>query len=166
MPQGQVVPVNAILIAGTALHEEKEVGTATATIPGRIAIDETNDYTCTNATTNSLNPIGVFDVEPGQLRTTSYDAGDQARIIRGPIRVLLTLLASENVTRGDYLVPAALGKVKKAAAITATIATGTITNLGAITVAGSYEPGGKIVAQARTSSNVTTDAEIICDLLI
>ena len=71
MPQGIVKPANQILIAGTPLVEECEVNTATYAYPGRIAIRETDDSTCTYAGAGALNPIGVFDVEAGELESTA-----------------------------------------------------------------------------------------------
>ena len=63
-------------------------------------------------------------------------------VIVGDCIAKMTLLASENVTRGDPLVTAADGKLAKQAV-------------------GAMGEQGKVVAYAWESSNVTVDAEVL-----
>ena len=63
-------------------------------------------------------------------------------MVFGECLCVLTLLASENVTRGDPLVTAADGKVAKQAV-------------------GAMGAQGRVVGYAWESSNVTTDATIL-----
>ena len=144
MPQGNVVGMTAndILVAGQPIIVEKEALTvATGLAPGRLAIRDTNDWSITFGTTSSALVYGVCDVpsdkkltdyawtaKTGSL-TTTFAAGDQVRVLRGPIRVKVVLLSGETVVVGTSLVPAVLGMVK--AGVTA----------------------GEVIGKAATSSN-------------
>jgi len=125
MPQGSVIPSNSILVAGQPIIVEKEARTVTDLAPGRLVITDTTDYQCTFAGDEAANVIGVCDV-PSDKKLTAFTftaktgaatvtvaAGDQLRILRGPIRVKVILLSGESVAVGDGLVAAAIGMVKK-----------------------------------------------------
>jgi len=127
MPQGNTAAMtaNAILVAGEPIIVEKEALTvATGLAPGRLCIRDTNDWSITFGTTSSAVVYGVADVpsdkkltdyaftaKTGSL-TTTFTAGDQIRVLRGPIRVKVVLLSGETVVVGTSLVPAVLGMVK------------------------------------------------------
>lgn len=147
MTQWVTKPANQILIAGDPTYLEVEIGanaTAAKMLPGRIVIHDTDDGDVKEAGANAVNPLGVLDVQAGELEETAYAVGDQARLITGPgCHVKLLLKGGENVAVGDQLVCAADGKVAKQGTATA-----------------------MVVAQALESSNVTGDAEIAAKLLI
>jgi len=117
MPQGLVKPSNAVLYAGEPVIQEMEVLTATNMYPGRLVIHDTNEWDIKVAGTGATNVIGVLDVEPNERRATIYGAGDQARVLRGDIVVLLTAPAGTAIAVGDKLQPAADGKVCKTALV-------------------------------------------------
>jgi len=125
MPQGNTAAMtaNAILVAGQPIIVEKEARTVTDLAPGRLVIYDTTDYQCTYAGAAAPDVIGVCDV-PSDKKLTDFTwtaktgvctatvtAGDQLRILRGPIRVKVILLSGETVTVGESLVAAALGMV-------------------------------------------------------
>jgi len=112
MPQGLVKPANGILYAGQPVVTEYEVKTATSMYPGRLVITDTNEWNIKVATSGAATVLGVLDVEPGQLRTTLYDDGDQARVLSGDIVVLLTKDADLAITIGQKVIPANSGMVQ------------------------------------------------------
>ena len=112
MPQGLVKPANGILYAGQPVITEYEVKTATTMYPGRLVITDTNAWDIKVATSGALTVLGVLDVEPGELRTTLYDEGDQARVLSGDIVVLLTKDADLAIAIGDKVIPANSGMVQ------------------------------------------------------
>jgi len=145
MPQFLPKPANQILVAGNPLTAEMEIGanaTAAKMLPGRLVIFDAVDGTVKEAGAKADNVVGILDVAPDKLESEAYAVGDQARIIVGECIAKLTLLASENVTRGDPLVAAADGKVAKQ----------TVGAMGA---------QGSVIGWAWESSNVTVDAEIL-----
>jgi len=123
MPQGEIIPSNAILVAGQPIIVEKEARTVTNLAPGRLVIYDTNAWSCTYAGAAAPDVIGVCDVpSDAQLTDFTYTAktgvctatvtaGDQLRILHGPIRVKVILLSGETVTIGESLVAAANGMV-------------------------------------------------------
>jgi len=145
MPQGLVKPANQVLVAGNPLAVEFEVG-ANATeadmLPGRLVIFDDLNHTVKEAAAKADNVVGFLDVDASKREATNYSKGDQARVIMGECIAKLTLLAAENVTRGDPLVAAANGKVAKQAV-------------------GAMGGQGTVIAHALESSNVTVDAEIL-----
>jgi hypothetical protein len=107
MPQAIVKPANQIVAFGDPLVVEMEIGanaTAVKMLPGRVVIFDDTDQTVKEAGAKAMGEVGVLDVVAGKLKTANYVVGDQAPVILGECLVLLTLLASENVTRGDALV--------------------------------------------------------------
>lgn len=145
MPQGIVKPLNQIIAQGDPLRTEMEIGaTATAAkmIPGRIVIFDNADQTVKEAAAKATGWVGILDIAPGKLDTDAYAVGDQVMIIEGECYALLTLLAAQNVTRGDKLVTAADGKVAKQAV-------------------GAMGSQGRVIGETIESSNVTVDAEIL-----
>lgn len=145
MPQGVVKPANQIVAYGEPLTVEAEVGanaTAAKMLPGRVVIFDDENQTVKESGAKANGEVGFLDVVASKLKSTNYAVGDQAPVVLGECLCLLTLLASENVTRGDALVTAADGKVAKLAV-------------------GAMGAQGKVVGYAWESSNVTTDAEIL-----
>ena len=111
-------------------------------LPGRVVIFDTTDQTVKEAGAKAKVEAGVLDVVGESLKTDAYAVGDQVTVILGECICVLTLLASENITRGDALVSAADGKVAKQAV-------------------GAMGSQGRVIGYAWESSNVTTDAEIL-----
>jgi hypothetical protein len=145
MPQNIVKADNQVLVAGDPLKIEMEIGanaTAAKMLPGRLVIFDTTDQTVKEAGAKADNVVGILDVAPDKTEATAYAVGDPAMIIIGECIAKLTLLASENVTRGDPLVSAADGKVAKQAV-------------------GAMGAQGSVIGWAWESSNVTVDAEIL-----
>ena len=144
MPQGIVKPSNQIVAAGDPLTIEMEVGAAATPadmLPGRVVIFDAVDQTVKESGAKASVECGVLDVVADKQVTEAYAVGDQVPVIFGECICVLTLLASENVTRGDPLVTAANGKVAKLAV-------------------GAMGAQGRVIGYAWESSNVTTDAKI------
>jgi hypothetical protein len=145
LPQNVVKPTNQIVAYGDPLMVEMEIGanaTAAKMLAGRVVIFDDADQTVKEAGAAAPNIVGFLEVDPANTKTTAYAVGDQAKIVLGECLAVLTLLASENVTRGDPLVTAADGKLAKQAV-------------------GAMGSQGQVVAYAWETSNVTTDAEIL-----
>jgi hypothetical protein len=133
------------LAAGNPLRVEMEIGanaTAAKMLAGRLVIFDDVDQTVKEAGAKADGDVFILDVAPDELEATAYAVGDQAMVIVGDCIAKLTLLASENVSRGDPLVTAADGKVAKQAV-------------------GALGGQGKVIGYAWESSNVTVDAEIL-----
>ncbi len=145
MPQAIVKPNNQIVAAGDPLIVEMEVGanaTVAKVVPGRVVIFDDADQTVKEAGAKADNVVGVIEVSPDGSKNTQPAVGDQVPIIVGDCLCVLTLLASENVTRGDPLVTAADGKVAQQAV-------------------GAMGAQGKVIGYAWETSNVAQDAEIL-----
>jgi hypothetical protein len=145
MPQAIVKPANQIVVFGDPLAVEMEVGanaTVAKMLPGRVVIFDDADQTVKEAGAAADNVVGFLEVKPNKTKTDAPAVGDQVTVVIGECLAVLTLLASENVTRGDPLVTAADGKLAKQAV-------------------GAMGGQGSVVAYAWESSNVTTDAEIL-----
>jgi hypothetical protein len=145
MPQAIVKPANQIVAYGDPLMVEMEVGanaTPAKMLPGRIAIFDDVNQTVKEAGAKATVETGFLEVPPNKTKTDTMAVGSQQKVVIGECLAVLTLLASENVTRGDPLVTAADGKVAKLAV-------------------GAMGAQGKVVGYAWESSNVTTDAEIL-----
>jgi hypothetical protein len=145
MPQSIVKPTNLIVAAGDPLIVEMEVGanaTVAKVVAGRVVIFDAADQTVKECAAKAAGWVGVIEVSPDGTKTTQPSVGDQVPIIIGDCLCVLTLLASENVTRGDPLVTAADGKVAKQAV-------------------GAMGAQGKVIGYAWETSNVAQDAEIL-----
>lgn len=147
MPQWITKPANQPVVAGDPLKVEYEIGanaTAAKMLPGRVVIHDDVDGTVKEAGAKAHGVVGFLDVAPDKLEADHYAVGDQAMVIKGRCIAKLTLLAAENVARGDRLVTAADGKLAKLAV-------------------GTMGGQGSVIGTAEESSNVTVDAEILVD---
>ena len=145
MPQGIVKPSNQIVAAGDPLTVEMEVGanaTAAKMLPGRVVVFDDVDQTVKEAGAKADGEVGFLEVDGTHKKTDAYAVGDQAPVVFGECLAVLTLLASENVTRGDPWLQLLMAKLAKQAV-------------------GAMGAQGKVVCYAWESSNVTTDAEIL-----
>jgi hypothetical protein len=122
MVQGYVNPVNQILadLEGAVFHEY-EIGPnadVADCIPGIVVKIDTvaaTNYQIMEAGIEEDDPLGVLDVESGELCTHAYSVGDIARVIeRGKCLIRLEN-ASAAVAPGDPLVCAADGRMIKQA---------------------------------------------------
>jgi hypothetical protein len=145
MPQGIVKPVSQIIASGKPLIVEMEVGanaTLAKMLPGRLVIFDDTDWSVKEAGAKANNVVGFLEVNPDKLKSANFVVGEQVKVPITDCIALLTLLAAENVTRGDPLVSAADGKVAKQAV-------------------GAMGGQGSVIGYAMESSNVTVDAEIL-----
>lgn len=145
MPQGIVKPTNQIIASGKPLIVEMEVGanaTPAKMLPGRLVIFDDTDWSVKEAGAKANNVVGFLEVNPDKLKSANFVVGEQVKVPITDCIALLTLLAAENVTRGDPLVSAADGKVAKQAV-------------------GAMGGQGSVIGWAQESSNVTVDAEIL-----
>jgi len=145
LPQGVVKPDNQIVAYGEPLAVEMEIGanaTEAKMVAGRVVVFDDVDQTVKEAGAAAANVVGFLEVDPAKKKTDNYAVGDQAKVVVGECLAVLTLLASEDVTRGDPLVTAADGKLAKQAV-------------------GAMGAQGQVVATTYESSNVTVDAEIL-----
>lgn len=111
-PQGLVQPANSILYAGDPVITEMEVLTATMMYPGRLVITDTNEWDIKVATSAAATVLGVLDVEATELVSTIYGAGDQARVLRGDIIVLLKKDSGAALAIGNKVIPANSGMIQ------------------------------------------------------
>jgi hypothetical protein len=147
MPQFLVKPANQVVVQGNPIRVEYEVGanaTEAKMLPGRLVIYDTVAQAVKEAGAKANNVLGFLDVEADKLESDHYAVGDQVMVVIGDCTAKLTLLASENVAPGDWLVAAADGKVAKQAV-------------------GAMGGQGMPIGQALEISNVTVDAEILVD---
>ncbi len=145
MPQWLTKPANQVIVAGEPLKLEMEIGanaTPAKMLPGRVVIFDDADGTVKESGAEPDGFVGILDVQPDELEATAYAVGEQAMVIVGECVAKMTLLASENVTRGDPLVVAADGKLAKQAV-------------------GAMGAQGRVIGESLESSNVTVDAEIL-----
>jgi hypothetical protein len=145
MPQFLVKPANQVVVQGNPLKVEYEVGanaTEAKMLPGRLVIYDTVAHAVKEAGAKAVNVLGFLDVAAENLEATHYEVGDQVLVVMGECIAKLTLLASENIAPGDWLVAAADGKVAKQAV-------------------GAMGGQGMPIGQALELSNVTVDAEIL-----
>ncbi len=145
MPQGIVKPTNQVVAVGDPLTVEMEIGanaTPAKMLPGRVVIFDDADQTVKECGDELSGEAGFLEVSSTGLKTTAYAVGDQAPVVLGECLAVLTLVASENVTRGDPLVSAADGKLKKQAV-------------------GAMGAQGRVLAYAWESSNVTSDVGLL-----
>ena len=117
MPQTPIKPANAILVGGNPLVQEL-TAEGSGIKPGRLVITGTATHQCKVATVATKETvIGVADVMPditrqtvtsgvkntGPDNATEYTAGDQVRVLKGPIRVLLVAGSGETINVGTRL---------------------------------------------------------------
>jgi hypothetical protein len=145
MPQFPVKPTNQVIAYGDPLRTEMKVGanaTAAKMLPGRVVIFDDADFTVKEAGAKAGVWMGVLDVAANKKKSDAYAVADPVMIIEGECYLLLTLLANENVTRGDKLVTAADGKAAKLAV-------------------GALGSQGSIIGETLETSNVASDVEVL-----
>ena len=134
MTQWPVPSNHSIVVAGLPLYMEIEHSTDGPDIlPGDLVeFAGTSDCTVKAGQVDSVSIIGVADISPqsattpprGSSRdatsptTGGYTDGDQVKIVRGPLCVMLRIAASSDIGCGDFVQPAASGEVKEYYCIT------------------------------------------------
>lgn len=144
MPEPIVKPANQVVLGGTPLRREVEIGAnaiVAEMLPGRLVIHDVTDGHVKEAGVKARNVLGFLDVASDKKESDNYAVGDRAMLVEGECYAKLTLLAGEIVSPGDMLVAAANGKVAKQAV-------------------GAMGSQGQVIGQALESSNITVDAEI------
>ncbi len=122
MPQGVVLPTNAILYAGTPQVQELEAE-GTLILPGRLVMTGTAGHQCKVGTVvGAATILGVADrqaehplYEKGYTdpdHATDYVAGDPVRVLRGDVVVMVVALAAEVIAVGTRLEAGDAGVVK------------------------------------------------------
>jgi len=161
-------PDNKIVVAGSPLVQELKVETATNMYPGRLVKKGTNDDDIVVCGASDM-PIGWLGYEhtaaPYRPSTvdTAYSANDRAAVLCGGGFVLVARLASgENVSKGDLLVPAANGELKKASTLQIAEGSTTVTSTAANgdIITGHYGDA-PIVAIAEESVDASSEAKDI-----
>lgn len=164
------VPKNAVLAGMSHIARRKplRVKTVTNVRPGRLVVYDTDDDHFKVAAANAVH--GILGWAEKNYTNPAWDgasdptAEDEFSIIRGPgVPVKARLASGENVKRGDLLVPAANGELKKATtlnipsgvtSVTSTVANGEI-------IAGSVPKDGRVVAEAEHDVDATAEAKDI-----
>jgi len=112
MPQGLVKPSRGILHSGNPTYLEYEAETIAELMPGRLVKTDSSEEQIEVQTSGGTNTIGVLDVEYDEVRTSNYDASDQARVITGNCVVLLTKDSGAALAIGQTVIPANVGMVQ------------------------------------------------------
>jgi len=112
MPQGLVQPARGILHSGNPTIIEYEVETIAEMMPGRLVQTDTDAERIEVQVSGGADTLGVLDVEYGELRTSNYDAGDQARVLSGNCVVLLTKDSGTALTVGAKVSPGNVGMIQ------------------------------------------------------
>ena len=161
-----------VVIAGNPIIEELTVE-GTGVKPGRLVKKGTAATQVVVVAAATDKPSGWVGwdgegVHPGAspaTRDTAYTAAKKAPIWYGPGSIGVGKLASgQNVTKDTPLIPAADGELQAASNIAAAEQSGT-RHVGA--TAGSFPPGGLIVALAKENCDASSAAkDIIIESLI
>lgn len=163
-------PALKVVVAGSPYTKEYKIADATNMYPRRIVKRGSADGLIVVGTAG-CTPLGVLGYENTMVNerpkdangnpsiTSIYLINKKAAVHNGPMIVTLTLL-TDVVVEGDALVAGADGKVRKAAAMTATVPGDSTPVLStsaqpAMTMAGSLPAGGPIVAYAEEGQDAS-----------
>lgn len=112
MPQGLVQPARGILHSGNPTIIEYEVETIAEMMPGRLVQTDSDAERIEVQVSGGADTLGVLDVEYGEVRTSNYDAGDQARVLSGNCVVLLTKDSGTALLVGAKVAPGNVGMIQ------------------------------------------------------
>ena len=128
MTQYPVPSSHSIVVGGLPLYMEFEAALSSGILPGDLVQFNNPGADCTikEGQADSTTVIGVADISPqsattpprGGDRTTAYAAGDQVKVVRGPLTVMLRIATNSDIACGDYVQPAASGEVKEYLCVT------------------------------------------------
>jgi hypothetical protein len=173
---GFTAPTGKIVVKGKYRVQELECETTTSMVPGRLAKKGTaqSDVVVCTAAGSPVGWIGYeqahsrcrpADIDTAYAATAAEPVGPiMVPIINGPGCVIYAIATtSQTIVKGDPLVPAAIGALAKAAALTALIPTGTYYVMATSaapysTIAGSLGAEGPIVAYAEENVTTTSSA--------
>lgn len=113
MPQGVVLPTNAILYAGEPLVQELEAE-GTLILPGRLVMTGTAGHQCKVGTIlGEAKILGVADIQAEHPlhekgftdpdHATDYVAGAPVRVLRGDVVVMVVAKSGETIAVGTRL---------------------------------------------------------------
>lgn len=106
-----VKPLNKILVAGTPIVDEC-ITEDTNVKPGLLVVKGTSDSQVVLAGAGALNVLGVVDADPRYPITQTFPSGHPVKVLKGPIVAVLTLAASQTITKGRRMQAAANGQVQ------------------------------------------------------
>jgi len=120
---------NSIVVGGLPLYMEFEAASGSAILPGDLVQFNSpagGDCTIKEGAADSTEIVGVADISPqsattpprGSSRTVAYAAGDQVKVVRGPLTVMLRVATSETIQCGEFVQPATSGEVKAYVCVT------------------------------------------------
>ncbi len=127
MPQYPVPTTHSIIVGGYPLYLELEA--ASEILPGDLVqfnSPAAGDCTIKAGVVDSQEIVGVAAISPqsattpprGGQRATGYAAGDQVKVVRGPLTIMLRVASSEQIQCGEFVQPAASGEVKAYVCVT------------------------------------------------
>lgn len=162
-----------VIQGGLVWYEQLLAGGAVT--PGALVKRGADDDHVVEAGDGANDVLGVADyiahervtgTRGGQVIGTDIAADQPLRVAKGNFLWRGTLKSGENVVKGDRLVCAANGEVKKAATLSVTVPSGAtaVTSDAAqpnLVEAGSLMPGGGVIAIAEESVNATSEAKPI-----
>jgi hypothetical protein len=144
-------PNNAVLVAGEPIVEELIAKTVANLTPGALVARDTDDEHVKAAGAADF-PLGFADVSHKRGIGDTYAADEVVPVLSGPCVVAGILAESQTITKGDLLVSAGNGQLKKAAKMTVTVPSGTADAVaGTYDVAGNYPNDGIVVGRALES---------------
>jgi len=161
-------PANKVVVAGEPLFEELQLK-GTNLYPKRLMKRDADDSSMSVCGAGD-NPIGWLGYEQAHpdFRPDKVDEAYKAdawapRLHGGGFVLVARLAAGEVVTKGDYLVPAANGELKKAANLAIESGTTTVTSTAANgeIISGSKPKDGILAARAEESVDATAEAKDI-----
>ncbi len=112
---------HSIIVGGLPLYLEFEA--ASDILPGDLVqfnSPAAGDCTIKAGVVDSTEIVGVADISPqsastpprGGERAEAYIVGDQVKVVRGPLTIMLRVAASEQIQCGEFVQPADSGEVK------------------------------------------------------
>jgi hypothetical protein len=166
-------PKNQIVVSGKPDVQYLNIETATNCYPGRLVKKGTHDNDLVVCTAGAA-AIGVLGYEQAAkmyrpaTRDTIYVQNDKAPVLSGKAVVLLYLVQSQTVVKGDKLVAAADGMVSKASPAAIPNSSTPVTSTSAQpTVTGPISTEGIALAEAEESvTTVDVEGWIMARLLI
>jgi len=162
---------NKIVLDGYPIWDEVKIETAAGCYPGRLVKKGTTDgqavvNTAAGMAMGWLGYEKTQDLYKPATVDTIYKVNDFASLVKGDIILVARLAEGESVARGDPLVAAANGELKKASAATVTIASGAVSVVSDKAqpdeaVVGAYGSEGPIVAYADETVDASAAAKDI-----
>ena len=109
MPYGK--PTNKILVSGNPITDEC-VTEGASVKPGLLVIKGTGDHQVGLAGAGALNVLGVVDIDPRYKMTDAFPDKHPVKVLKGNIVTVLTLAASQTISKGRRMQAAANGQAQ------------------------------------------------------